>query len=62
MGSGATCPFGSLIGTMRGPELRTQALPDLVIVFLIIKRFGRCWATRLPQAAGLRKTSLVNRA
>lgn len=48
MGSGTTCPFESLIGSMRGSELKTQPLPDSVIVLLIIKHFGRCCVIWLP--------------
>lgn len=42
LGSGTTCLFESRIGTMRGPELKAQRLPDSVIVLLIIKHLGRC--------------------
>lgn len=48
LGSGTTYHFESRIGTMRGPELKAQRLPDSVIVLLIIKHLGRCCVTWLP--------------
>lgn len=50
-GWGTTLPFESLTGAMRVPELKTQSLPDLVIVLLIIKHVGRCdviWLSQGP--------------